>query len=332
MSTSASDSAAPLALTVGDPAGIGPDLVAALATELARQPVVVIGDRDVLGERADQLNQFMVTARWEPELPLVEGRLNVWHTPVRKTVTPGQPDSGNAESILACLERAAKGCQDGTFSGMVTAPLSKQVIIEAGYSDFTGHTEYLSAQAEAPQVVMMLAAGKLRVALATTHLPLRQVPDAITEARLEQVTRTLHQDLERHFAVARPRILVLGLNPHAGEGGHLGDEEIRVMEPVLERLRAEGMRLTGPVPADTAFNPEQLEDHDAVLAMYHDQGLPVLKYAGFGEAVNVTLGLPWIRTSVDHGTAFALAGTGRARPGSLRAALALALELRARRS
>lgn len=327
MSTSASELTSPLAITLGDPAGIGPDIVAMLATELAQQPVVVIGDMDALRARAEQLGQFIVTTKWEPDVEPEPGKLNVWHTPCVTPVEAGQPDSRHASSIISCLERAAIGCQSGLFSGMVTAPLSKQVIIEGGYPDFTGHTEFLADAAGLDQVVMMLTGGELRVALATTHLPLRQVADSISATHLERVIRITHRALQAQFGLPEPRLLVLGLNPHAGEGGHLGDEEIRVIIPVLDKLRNEGLSLTGPAPADTAFNREQLDGQDAVLAMYHDQGLPVLKYAGFGEAVNVTLGLPWVRTSVDHGTAFSLAGTGQAKPDSFRAALSLALQM-----
>lgn len=216
---------------------------------------------------------------------------------------------------------------NGTFSAMVTAPLAKHVIREGAAADFTGHTEYLCQRAGVHQVVMMLVAGELRVALVTTHLPLRNVADAISETLIIDTVGILEHDLRVHFGIRVPRILVLGLNPHAGESGHLGDEELKVIIPALTRLRSEGLQLTGPLPADTAFTPRQLQGHDAVLAMYHDQGLPVLKYAGFGEAVNITLGLPFIRTSVDHGTAFDLAGTGRAEPGSLIAATRLAARL-----
>ncbi|MFC6330226.1 4-hydroxythreonine-4-phosphate dehydrogenase PdxA, partial [Alloalcanivorax gelatiniphagus] len=242
-------------------------------------------------------------------------------------VQAGRPDPATGAGTLAMLRLAADGCLDGTFSAMVTAPVAKNVICDGADPAFTGHTEFLAERAGVDRVVMMLAAGDLRVALATTHLPLAKVPAAITEAGLTRVLTILRDDLRGKFALPRPRILVLGLNPHAGEGGHLGREELDIIIPTLERLRGQGFDLTGPVPADTAFQPALLEQHDAVLAMYHDQGLPVLKYAGFGEAVNLTLGLPFIRTSVDHGTAFDLAGTGRARAGSLLAATRLAAQL-----
>jgi len=324
--TSASRPAA-TAVTVGDPAGIGPDLVLSLPGTFPGQPLVVLGDRDCLQQRADQLGMAVALCDWQPGQPVPADGLPVWHHPLARAATAGSPDPANARAVLATLENACDGCRDGTFAAMVTAPVSKQLICEGADPGFTGHTEFLAERAGAEQVVMMLVADTLRVALATTHLPLRDVSDAITEDRLTQVIQVLARDLERHLHIARPRILILGLNPHAGEGGHLGDEELRIIAPTLERLRQGGLRLTGPVPADTAFTPALLEQHDAVLAMYHDQGLPVLKYAGFGEAVNVTLGLPFVRTSVDHGTAFALAGTGQAKAGSLIQATRLALSL-----
>lgn len=319
------------AVTAGDPAGIGPDLVLTLEDSFAGQPLVVLGDRHCLAQRAAQLGRETTLADWQPGQPLPGKGLAVWHHPLARPAIAGTPEPANAASVIATLESACDGCMDGTFAAMVTAPISKQVICEGVDPAFTGHTEFLAQRAGVEQVVMMLAAGSLRVALATTHLPLRAVSDAITEQRLTRVIEVLARDLERHLNIARPRILVLGLNPHAGEGGHLGDEELHIITPTLERLRQQGFVLTGPVPADTAFSPALLQDHDAVLAMYHDQGLPVLKYAGFGEAVNVTLGLPFIRTSVDHGTAFALAGSGEAKAGSLEQATRLALSLAATR-
>lgn len=324
--TSAS-SPALTAITVGDPAGIGPDLVLTLPAAFPGQPLVILGDRNCLQQRADQLGIAVSLTEWAPGQRVPDDGLAVWHHPLARPAVAGSPDPANASAVLATLESACAGCLDGRFAAMVTAPVSKQVICEGADPTFTGHTEFLAERAGAGQVVMMLAAGTLRVALATTHLPLRDVSKAITRERLESVIRVLAQDLERHLHIARPRILVLGLNPHAGEGGHLGDEEVRVISPVLARLREEGFMLTGPVPADTAFSPTLLEEHDAVLAMYHDQGLPVLKYAGFGQAVNVTLGLPFVRTSVDHGTAFALAGGGKASATSLVEATRLALSL-----
>ncbi|EKF74640.1 pyridoxal phosphate biosynthetic protein PdxA [Alcanivorax hongdengensis A-11-3] len=319
----------PVAVTCGDPAGIGPDLVLTLHNTLNTAPLVVIGDQQVLDDRARQLGLTVPLAAWQPGQALPDGALAVWHTPAGAPVQAGQPTPASATGTLNMLTRAARGCLDGTFAAMVTAPVAKHVICDGADPAFTGHTEFLAALAGVERVVMMLTAGTLRVALATTHLPLREVPAAITVDSLQQTLTILHRDLQNKYRLAEPRILVLGLNPHAGEGGHLGHEEQDVIEPALATLRQQGMRLTGPVPADTAFQPRLLEQHDAVLAMYHDQGLPVLKYAGFGEAINITLGLPFIRTSVDHGTAFELAGTGKASAGSLIAATRLALELAA---
>lgn len=318
---------APVAITCGDPAGIGPDLALQLPQQVTDVPLVILGDRDVLARRARQLNIDIKLQDWRPDERLPDNGIAVWHQPSGVDVQPGRPDPTTAQSILTLLDRAADGCMNGTFSAMVTAPLAKHVIRDGAVADFTGHTEYLCQRAGVDRVVMMLVAGELRVALVTTHLPLRDVADAISEALIVDTARILEHDLRIHFGISTPRILVLGLNPHAGENGHLGDEELRLIIPALERLRVDGLQLTGPLPADTAFTPRQLQGHDAVLAMYHDQGLPVLKYAGFGEAVNITLGLPFIRTSVDHGTAFDLAGSGRAEPGSLIAATRLAARL-----
>jgi len=317
---------APIAVTPGDPAGIGPDLLLFLAHAGLEGPVVAIADPDMLAARARALELPITLAQtpagppWSSPAP---GTLWVHPLPLAKPCEPGVPDPTNASSLLAALDTAVDGCLGGSFSALVTGPLSKAIINESGVP-FTGHTEYLAARCGGAHPVMLLAGGGLRVALATTHLPLRAVAGAIQQSRIERVLRILHADLRGRFAVDAPRIAVLGLNPHAGENGHLGDEEITVIGPVIRRLQAEGMRLTGPLPADTAFTPERLARCDAVLAMYHDQGLPVLKHASFGLAVNVTLGLPIIRTSVDHGTAFDLAGTGRADAGSLRAAIASA--------
>jgi len=318
---------APVAITCGDPAGIGPDLVLQLPQQVTDVPLVILADREVLAQRARQLNLNITLHDWLPGGQLADNGVAVWHQPSGADVQPGKPDPATAQSILTLLDRAADGCMNGTFSAMVTAPLAKHVIREGALAGFTGHTEYLCQRAGVDRVVMLLVAGELRVALATTHLPLRNVAAAISENLILDTARILEHDLRVHFGIDTPRILVLGLNPHAGENGHLGDEELQIIIPALERLRSEGMQLTGPLPADTAFTPRQLQGHDAVLAMYHDQGLPVLKYAGFGEAVNITLGLPFIRTSVDHGTAFELAGSGRAEPGSLIAATRLAARL-----
>lgn len=312
------------ALTPGEPAGIGPDLCLLLAAQSQPHPLIAITSRDLLAERAAQLglavSLLAVDADALPDHPAPAGSLYVWDTPLGAPVRTGELDTANAAFVLQTLTRAAQGCLDGLFAGMITAPVHKGVINDGGIA-FSGHTEFLADLTATEQVVMMLATGDLRVALVTTHLPLRDVADAITSERLERVTRILHADLQGKFGLARPRILVCGLNPHAGEGGHLGREEIDIIEPTLERLRTEGMDLRGPLPADTLFTPKYLQHCDAVLAMYHDQGLPVLKYKGFGAAVNVTLGLPIIRTSVDHGTALDLAGTGKVDTGSLRVAL-----------
>ncbi|MBD8756964.1 4-hydroxythreonine-4-phosphate dehydrogenase PdxA [Pseudomonas coleopterorum] len=312
------------ALTPGEPAGIGPDLCLLLAAQPQPHPLIAITSRDLLAERAAQLGLAVslleVDADALPDHPAPAGSLYVWDTPLGAPVRTGELDTANAAFVLQTLTRAAQGCLDGLFAGMITAPVHKGVINDGGIA-FSGHTEFLADLTATEQVVMMLATDDLRVALVTTHLPLRDVADAITAERLERVTRILHADLQGKFGLARPRILVCGLNPHAGEGGHLGREEIDIIEPTLERLRAEGMDLRGPLPADTLFTPKYLQHCDAVLAMYHDQGLPVLKYKGFGAAVNVTLGLPIIRTSVDHGTALDLAGTGKVDTGSLRVAL-----------
>ncbi|HLU61079.1 MAG TPA: 4-hydroxythreonine-4-phosphate dehydrogenase PdxA [Gammaproteobacteria bacterium] len=317
---------APLAITSGEPAGIGPELCVQLAARGELGYASVIGDPELFRERARMLGLALTIREGELPGPLPAGEMHV--TPQRLNVAarPGVLDPANASSVLEMLDVAVDGCITGDFAGMVTAPVSKAVINDAGIP-FTGHTEYLAARTHTPLVVMMLAAGTLRVALATTHLPLRAVADAITPERLRVTLEVLERDLRIRFRITRPRIAVLGLNPHAGEDGHLGHEDRDIIRPVVEAMRSEGVELLGPLPADTAFTPRVLENVDAVLAMYHDQGLPVLKYAGFGEAVNVTLGLPIVRTSVDHGTALDLAGSGRADPGSLRAAIAMAAEL-----
>ncbi|GAB3260723.1 4-hydroxythreonine-4-phosphate dehydrogenase PdxA [Chitinimonas naiadis] len=328
-----------IAITTGEPAGIGPELCAALSSADFPARLVLLGDRDMLQARADIHARPVALAPYRPDQPTAAGCLEVLHIPLAQASTAGQLDQRNADYVLALLDRAVAGCQSGEFAAMVTAPLHKGVIRDAGHHDFTGHTEYLAELTATPRVVMMLAGDcpavatgyALRVALATTHLPLREVADAVTPALLTETLRILHADLRDKFGLAAPRILVAGLNPHAGEGGHMGREEIDVIMPVLTQLRAEGMTLIGPLPADTLFNPPVLAQGDAVLAMYHDQGLPVLKHATFGQGINLTLGLPLIRTSVDHGTALDLAGTGRADGGSLAAAVTLALELASRR-
>jgi len=314
-----------LAITSGEPAGIGPDLCNQLAWQESGQPFVVLADRNLLQQRAAMLQLDIRWHEYNPHQcsPLPPGHLRVLHVPAPRPVHAGQLDPDNSPYVLDLLVRAMQGCQAGEFSGMVTLPVHKGVINDAGIP-FTGHTEFLAEKLHAGQVVMMLAGGGMRVALATTHLPLRQVADAITPELLENVLCIIQHDLVRRFGIARPRILVAGLNPHAGEGGYLGDEEIRIMIPVLDRLRTQGVRVSPPLPADTLFTPQRLEQCDCVLAMYHDQGLPVLKYASFGRGVNVTLGLPIIRTSVDHGTALELAGSGKAESGSLLEAIQMA--------
>lgn len=313
----------PIALTTGEPAGIGPELAVTVAAA-TRLPVVVIGDRDLLAARMALLGRTCDLPDYRPGKPVAGACL--LHVPAPVPSTPGRLDVRNAGHVVALLDRAARGCRDGEFGAMVTAPVHKGVLLEAGLG-FTGHTEYLAQWFGVERVVMMLVGAGLRVALATTHLPLRAVPDAITPDGLAQTLRILDADLRLRFGIARPHILVAGLNPHAGESGHMGREEIDVMVPVLDSLRAQGLTLTGPLPADTLFQPRHLDGADAVLAMYHDQGLPVLKFASFGHGVNVTLGLPIVRTSVDHGTALDLAGTGTADSGSLVAALDLAAQL-----
>ena len=320
-----------LAVTAGEPAGIGPELIARLAaTELAAD-LVAITDRDLLARAAARCG-LSITLDDDDGAPREQrepGSLRVHHVPLGTTEIPGRPDPRNAHHVLATLAEAADGCLAGRYAAVVTAPLQKSSINEAGIR-FSGHTEYFAERARA-DVVMMLASPGLRVALATTHLPLSAVPAAITRDALERALRIVHAELRTKFGIAAPRIAVLGLNPHAGEGGHLGREELDTIIPLLDALRAEGMQLLGPLPADTAFVPAQRTRYDAVLAMYHDQALPVLKSEAFDRTVNLTLGLPFIRTSVDHGTALDLAGTGRADPASLIAAAELALTLAARK-
>jgi len=314
---------APLVITAGEPAGIGLDLGVGLVQTPVAAPLVLVADRDALAQRAEQLGTVLNLPDYRPG---AAEPLSLLHVPTPAPVHAGRLDARNSAYVLDTLRRAISGCQSGEFSGLVTGPVHKGVINDAGMP-FTGHTEFLAELTGTPRVVMMLAGGGMRVALATTHLPLREVADAITPAVLEETLVILHTALQRDFGIAAPRILVAGLNPHAGEGGHLGREEIDVIDPVLTRLRAEGMDLVGPLPADTLFQRKNLAACDAVLAMYHDQGLPVLKHASFGEGVNITLGLPIIRTSVDHGTALDLAGKGSAHIGSLGVAIATALEM-----
>ena len=316
-----------IALTCGEPAGIGPDVCVAVAGQATQERLVLVGDRGVLAARARALGlPFDVPDYVPASASAPRAGACLLHVPVASPVEPGRLDPRNAHQVLATLDRACDGCLSGEFDAMVTAPVQKSVINDAGVP-FSGHTEYLAERARSSQVVMMLAGGGLRVALVTTHLPLRAVAAAITRDLVDGVLRVLHGDLVAHFGIASPRIRVAGLNPHAGEGGHLGDEEELAITPAVQAARARGWLVDGPVPADTLFTPAALEGVDCVLAMYHDQGLPVLKHAGFGEAVNITLGLPFIRTSVDHGTALDVAGTGRADSGSLRAAIDAAVAM-----
>jgi len=326
-----------IAMTAGEPAGVGAELIVRLAASDLAADLVAIADPGLLESAAKPLGVALDLTPYDASAAITSRAphaLRVASIPLAAPVAPGRLDTSNAKYVLDMLARAADGAASGEFDAIVTAPVHKGVINDAGVA-FTGHTEFFAERAQC-DVVMMLAterdgADALRVALATTHLPLNDVPRAITRESLARTLRILDADLRARFAIARPRIAVLGLNPHAGEGGHLGREEIEVIEPTLAALRAEGFDLRGPLPADTAFVPRQLAQFDAVLAMYHDQGLPTLKYAGFGHAVNVTLGLPYVRTSVDHGTALDLAGTGRADAGSLFAATRLALDLAAKR-
>ena len=311
-----------LALTPGEPAGIGPDLTVQLAQQAQPWPLVAFCDPALLQQRARQLRlslDIITLAGTPPSKPASAGQLYVHPVSLCSPAHAGRLDPTNSPYVLETLRQATQGCLQGDYGALVTAPVHKGVINDAGIA-FTGHTEFLAEQTGG-HPVMMLACPGLRVALATTHLPLRAVADAINRPLLEQVIRILNRDLQQRFGISRPRILVCGLNPHAGEGGHLGREEIEIIGPALETLRTEGLQLIGPLPADTLFTPRYLEQADAVLAMYHDQGLPVLKHKGFGEAVNITLGLPMIRTSVDHGTALDLAGSGKAEVGSLKAAI-----------
>ena len=317
-----------LALTAGEPAGIGPDLCALLAREPFPGRLVIVGDPEVLRSRA-RLRRLA----WDvPDYPGRDAAPSVSVLPMAAAaaVHPGRLDPANGAHVVALLDRALAGCLSGEFDAMVTTPVQKSTINDAGIA-FTGHTEFLAERTGTPRVVMLLVGGGLRVALATTHLALADVPRAITRESLTAVLRILDQDLRRRFGIPRPRILVAGLNPHAGESGYLGREEIEVIGPVIEMLAREGLGVSGPYPADTLYTPAMLGGADATLAMFHDQGLPVLKHASFGHGVNVTLGLPIVRTSVDHGTALDRAGTGDVDTGSLREAIAIAFELAGRR-
>jgi 4-hydroxythreonine-4-phosphate dehydrogenase len=318
-----------IAITAGEPAGIGPDLCVMLANKPLDAEVIIIADADILQARAKALNvdiQIKVYSAKSHTAHLGNGTISVLHQAINQPVVLGKLDARNSQHVLKTLKTAALGCINHEFDAMVTAPVHKGIINDAGIA-FSGHTEFLAELTNTPQVVMMLVGSGLRVALATTHLALKDVPAAITKSSLETTIRILHHDLVHKFGLENPRILVAGLNPHAGEDGYLGREEIDIINPVLEKLHAEGMQLIGALPADTLFAKHHLSKADAVLAMYHDQGLPVLKHASFGEGVNVTLGLPIIRTSVDHGTALDLAGTGNIEIGSMLAAIELAITL-----
>ena len=317
----------PLYVTSGEPAGIGPDICLSLAMRIDERPIVVLADLNLLKKRAETLNQSIELIEYKEQSESSgQGQLYVEHIPLNTDVVLGELNAENAAYVLEQLRRSADYAMHGKSVGIATAPVQKSIINDAGIH-FSGHTEYYQEFAAVERVVMMLATKTLRVALATTHLALRDVPDAITTQRLHQVIDILIHDLKTKFKIEHPHILVCGLNPHAGEGGYLGMEEIEVINPVLESYRAQGVNMSLSLPADTLFTPENLKDADAVLAMYHDQGLPVLKSQGFGEAINITLGLPFIRTSVDHGTALSLAGTGLAKSSSLHVAVDLALDL-----
>ena len=317
----------PLYITSGEPAGIGPDICLSLADRVDERPIIVLADINMLRDRAKRLNKNVEIIEYlEQEESSQYGQLYVEHVPLYEDVNLGELNPKNSAYVLEQLRRSAYYAMEGQSVGVATAPVQKSVINDAGIH-FSGHTEYYQEFAGIERVVMMLATKTLRVALATTHLPLREVADAITKERLHQVIDILIHDLKTKFKIDHPNILVCGLNPHAGESGYLGHEEIDTINPVLESYRAQGIHLSLSMPADTLFTPENLKDADAVLAMYHDQGLPVLKSQGFGEAINITLGLPFIRTSVDHGTALSLAGTGNAKSSSLHVAVDLALEL-----
>ena len=319
---------APIAITAGEPAGIGPDLCLLMAQASRVHDLVVLGDKTLLAQRAACLGLEVAFDDYLPGATVARAakRLTVLSLPLAAPCVPGTLDPTNSRYVLGLLDRAIDGCLSHEFSAMVTAPVHKGVINDSGIA-FQGHTEYLQQRAQVPQVVMMLAGGGMRVALATTHYALRDVAIHITQESLIAVLQVIDHDLRRYFGIAEPHILVAGLNPHAGESGHLGREEIDIIQPALDHLRSTGLHLTGPLPADTLFHPQRLQQADCVLAMYHDQGLPVLKYASFGAGVNITLGLPFIRTSVDHGTALDLAGSGKIETGSLLLAIQTARDM-----
>ena len=316
-----------LALTPGEPSGVGPDLLIKLAQEKQQQQIIAFADPDMLAERATMLSLPLNLVEVQDDfVSSTPSELAVVTVKVAMPVEPGVLNQANAPYVLNCLDAAIASCQEGLCQAMVTGPVQKSIINDAGIK-FSGHTEYLAEKTKSDTVVMMLATEELRVALATTHLPLRDVPDAISVELLMPIIDVLYQDLQNKFGIKQPTILVSGLNPHAGEGGHIGQEEINVIAPVIRHYREAGRNIIGPLPADTLFTQKHLLDADAVLVMYHDQGLPVLKYQGFRRAANITLGLPIIRTSVDHGTALDIAGTGCADIGSLHAAIKVAVQM-----
>ena len=318
-----------IAITPGEPAGVGPELTIQIAQREWDAELVVIADKTMLKERAEMLDLPLTLHDFDPERAPkrhIPGELVVLHQALTEPSVVGQLNEANGRYVVDTLTEASQGNMDGVFDAIVTGPVHKGIINQAGVP-FSGHTEFFANHSNTSDVVMLLATEGLRVALVTTHIPLAYVAKAITKERLAKVTGILHDELKTKFGLKQPNILVCGLNPHAGEGGHLGREEIDIIEPTLEALRAQGMKLIGPLPADTLFQPKYLEKTDAVLAMYHDQGLPVLKYKGFGNAVNITLGLPYIRTSVDHGTALDLAGTGQADAGSMLVAIGHAIKM-----
>lgn len=316
-------------ITPGEPAGIGPDLVVQLAQRSWPVELVVCADATLLQDRATLLGlplTLLPYVEGQQPAPQQAGTLTLLSVPLRASVVPGELRTENGHYVVETLARACDGCLQGEFAALITGPVHKGVINDAGIP-FTGHTEFFEERSQSPKVVMMLATEAMRVALVTTHLPIKAIPDAITPGLLREIIGILYHDLQTKFGIPQPHVLVCGLNPHAGEGGHMGTEEIDTIIPVLEEMRAKGMHLSGPLPADTLFQPKYLDNADAVLAMYHDQGLPVLKYQGFGRGVNITLGLPFIRTSVDHGTALDLAGQGKADVGSFITALNLAIKM-----
>jgi 4-hydroxythreonine-4-phosphate dehydrogenase len=312
-----------IVITSGEPAGVGPDIIASLNPDDFEARLVIVGDRDLIVSRAEALGSTLKFVDYG-KIPSSHSTVEILHIPLANACVAGKLDVDNAAYVLQMLERACRGCLDAEFDAMVTAPIQKDIINQSGIA-FTGHTEFLAQICSAPKPVMLLAADQLRVALVTTHLPLRAVADAITEALIIQISTIIDADMRKRFGLTNPHIKVCGLNPHAGENGYLGKEEIEVITPAIEKLKKQGLNISGPYPADTVFTPRALSDADVVLAMYHDQGLPVLKHAGFHRAINTTLGLPIIRTSVDHGTALDLAGTDNADTGSLMAAIGSAI-------